>query len=342
MTIASVVGDSKSVSPLARNFILRSPSSKAISTSSQVDAVLSKELKLAVKSVAPRVVAALRSCHAVESIVEQVEGSRYSDNEQPLLEDWRRIIEDFRIVLRNSRQAAIAGATQAQEISGHILPYLFDKGVSLEDKKKEIRTFLESVEKGRGAAGEYSMTLEKIVDRISVFKARWTGRVGRVAQEITERISELEEEIHELAETIKQVKKQISKSKSSQAAKRFAEEKSKQSALQVEKKDALKDKDDQLKSAKNVSCHTTRINVETDGLIIVWNLIADDVSNIMNYFDLLNQGDSKNLFEARLEKLPGQYRELEIALRKYASALSHRLEPGYKPEKKGILKFLLW
>jgi len=327
--VPSVSGDSRSVSSVVRNF--RASLSRPISTNSQVDATLSKELKIAVKSVAPRVVAALKSCQAVESIVEELEVSKRSNDEESLLATWKAIINDFRLVLANSRQAAIAGATQAQEISSHLLPYLFDEGVPLADKQKEIGSFKKSVEMGRKAANDFSITLEHVVDRISTFKAMGSGRVGRVAEELMARIAELEMEVHGLAESIQRAKKQIAKSQ--EKKQHIADEKLHKSELQTEMKDAQKEKEKRLQSGKEVAKHTQRINAETDGLIVVWNLISDDVSNIKNYLDLLSMGDSKDLFKARLEKLPGQYKELEGSLRKYASGLSHRVEPGSKPER---------
>jgi len=312
----AITGDIKSVSSQVQNFSGSFPPSMV--TKPEVNHALSKALKAAVKSIAPSVTTAIKSCGAVEAVIEELEVCWSSHEIKLLLEEWRNIVKDFKASLASSRMAAVAGAGQAREIFTHILPYLLDEDVPLGEKQAEIGTFKKSVDDGRRAAKELSRTLEQVISRIASFRERWKEHAKSVNRDLSEKIDQLEIEINDLTRNMNLAAKLLARSKRSHnAGQTFAEVK----LVRKENKKCQQ-------ADKYVSRQTENIVDNTNGLVVVWNLISDDVTVIKNHLDLLSTGDSVDLFKARLEKLPGQYKQLELALSRYASALAHRLEPG--------------
>ncbi|KLO13437.1 hypothetical protein SCHPADRAFT_997336 [Schizopora paradoxa] len=300
--------------------------SNALTNQPSLDPGLNKNLKLAVNSVSPRVVSVRKSFETVETAISDL---KHSKNTSLVLE-WRDIVKDYKRVLTSSGGLALHGAGQIQDFLDTIMPYLLEENDDIAGKQGELENYRKVLKEGGKEARNFSDSLDEISQRVGDFKEKWADHTDEVVTHIRQTIEQLEKDLESLSHSMQEVRKGVASIKSSAHAD-LGNEPSKamvkhhKSEVKREIKEAERESKRQIKSEQTVAKNADSINSKTDGLMVVWNLINDDINVIETQLKTCVAGRSPVLFRQRVSKLQGQYQGLEDSLRKYATALS--LEP---------------
>jgi len=306
------------------------------STPGGIDANLSKKLNKSVTTVSRRVDSARSSFQSVAKAIHDPKLEICKN--VALLEEWGGLENDFTTTLSQSRSVATQGATMIEDFLSEIVPYLLRDG-QLKHKQDELREYRKVLVKGRNRAGVFANDLTDISKRLAKFKGKWGAHSKDAGRKLDVEIENLQKDLAGLSKSIEKSKNQFRSitaqkhtSVASVSAPTTIQEKNKLRRILEdgvkESKLAIKT---QAKSDTQVSKHTSSIQDNNEGLIIVWNLIYDDINVIESQLEICESGNAMEVFNRRVEKLSAQYVALKDILRKYVMALSSLEDPASGP-----------
>jgi len=299
--------------------------------SNGADPLLTRKLRSSVSTVSQRVNSARTSFSAVRRIINNPVLEICSGT--ALLSEWDEVETEFNETLRSSQKVAQKGATMIEDFLSTIMPYLMsDRDVV--EKQRELKEYQVTLDHGNEHASVFANNLRCISKRILEFETKWGLHSKDTRSDLFNQIKDLESEISALSLSIDETKGEISLLKN-QHWLACSDATSKPYEAERMLKELKKDIDEnsrRIKSRKNasqkqqsseaqVSKHT-EIRDETDGLLVVWTLIRDDINLVVDRLGNCGNINSFEAYKRGFDKLGVQYVYLMRSLRAYSFALA--------------------